>query len=83
MAYQHQLSRGPKDGQEIPIGGRYTVQDDDSLLISEADEIDNARYTCTANNFAGKDSASTVVQVVGKYSSYKHHKAFNFFLFDN
>ena len=55
-----------KDGQEILIGGRYKVKDDGSLLISEADEVDNARYTCTASSASGKDSASSTVQVVGK-----------------
>ena len=55
-----------KDGQEIPSGSRYTVQDDGSLVISEADEDDNARYTCTSESVAGKDSASSTVQVVGK-----------------
>ena len=55
-----------KDGQEIPIGGRFTVQDDGSLLISEVDEEDNARYTCTADNVAGQVSASSTVQIVGK-----------------
>ena len=56
-----------KDGQEIPSEGRYTVQDDGSLLISETDEEDNARYTCTADSVAGKDSASSALQIVGKY----------------
>ena len=56
-----------KDGQEISSGGRYTVQDDGSLLISEADEDDNARYTCTADSVAGKDSASSTVNVIGKH----------------
>ena len=55
-----------KDGKEIPSEGRYTVQDDGSLLISEADEEDNARYMCTADNVAGRDSASSTVKVVGK-----------------
>ena len=55
-----------KDGQEIPSEGRYTVQDDGSLLISETNAEDNARYTCTADNVAGKDSASSTVKVVGK-----------------
>ena len=54
-----------KDGQEIPSGGRYTVQDDGSLLISGPNEDDNARYTCTADSVAGKDSASSMVQIVG------------------
>ena len=48
-----------KDGQNISGGGRYTVQDDGSLLISEADEDHSARYTCTAVNVAGKDSCGT------------------------
>ena len=55
-----------KNGQEILIGGRYKVKDDGSLLISEADEVDNARYTCTAGSVSGKDSASSTVKVVGK-----------------
>ena len=55
-----------KDGQGIPSAGRYTVQDDGSLLISEAYQEDSARYTCTANSVAGKDSASSIVKVVGK-----------------
>ena len=58
-----------KDGQEIPSGGRYTVQDDGSLLISEANEADTSRYTCTADSVAGKDSASSTVQFVGKNSN--------------
>lgn len=48
------------------MGERYTVQKDGSLLISEADEEDDARYTCTADSVAGKDSATSVVKVVGE-----------------
>jgi len=55
-----------KDNQEIPNDGSYAVQDDGSLLISEADEQDSARYTCTASNVAGKGSASSTVTIVGK-----------------
>ena len=55
-----------KDDQEIPSEGRYMVQDDGSLLISEADEEDSARYTCIADSVGGKDSASSTVQIVGK-----------------
>lgn len=55
-----------KDGQELSRDGRYTVQDDGSLVISEADKEDDARYTCTANSVAGKDSASSTVEIVGK-----------------
>ena len=56
-----------KDGQEILSGGRYTLQDDGSLLISDAEEADNARYTCTADSVAGKDSVSSTVKFVGKH----------------
>ena len=55
-----------KDGQQLPSGGRYTIQDDGSLMISEADKEDNARYACIAESVAGKDRASSVVQVIGK-----------------
>ena len=60
-----------KDGQDIASGAKYTVQDDGSLLISEAEDVDSARYTCTADSIAGKDSASSTVQTVGKY--YESH----------
>ena len=56
-----------KDGQEIPSDGKYTVQDDGSLLIRESKAADTARYTCTADSVAGKDSALSTVQIVGKY----------------
>lgn len=55
-----------KDGLEIPSGGRYKVQDDGSLVISKADEKDNAQYTCTSSNVAGNSSASSSVKIVGK-----------------
>ena len=55
-----------KDGEQITSGGRYTVQDDGSLLINEADEQDSDRYTCTAGSVAGKGSASSTVDIVGK-----------------
>ena len=55
-----------KDGEQITSDGRYTVQDDGSLLIKEADEQDSDRYTCSASGVAGKDSASSTVNIVGK-----------------
>ena len=55
-----------KHGQEITNNGRYTVQDDDSLLISKAAGEDSARYTCTADGVTGKDNVSSTVQIVGK-----------------
>ena len=55
-----------KDGQSIASVGMYTVQDDGSLLINEAFEEDTARYMCTAENVAGKNSASSTVQIFSK-----------------
>lgn len=56
-----------KDGQAITSGGRYKVQGDGSLLISEAVEGDKALYTCIAESTAGKDTSSSSVQIVGKF----------------
>ena len=55
-----------KDTQEILSGGRFIVRDDGSLLISEAGEEDSARYTCTTDSIAGKDSASSTVKIAGE-----------------
>ena len=55
-----------KDGLVIPNGGKYKVQEDGSLVISEADGDDNGQYTCTADSVAGKDSKSSMVKINGK-----------------
>ena len=60
-----------KDDLQIPRGDRYTVQDDGSLLISNSREGDYAKYKCTATSIAGKDSAYSTVQIVGKRSTHK------------
>ena len=59
-----------KDGQEITDAGRYTVQDDGSLLIGDTDEEDTGLYTCTADSVAGQDSASSTMQIIGKLSDH-------------
>ena len=55
-----------KDGEQITNDSRYTIQDDGSLLISEAVDEDSARYTCIADSIIGEDSASSEVKIVGK-----------------
>ena len=55
-----------KDGQEIAGDDKFTIQRDGSLMIQEANVGDSSRYTCTAKSDSGKDSASSVVQVVGE-----------------
>lgn len=65
-----------KDGQELSSDSGFTVQDDGSLVISEADKEDDARYTCTADSVGGKDSGSSTVRIVGKYCNrYKGENA--------
>lgn len=55
-----------QDDLRIPRDDRYTVEDNGSLLIAGSREGDSAKYTCTATSVAGKDSASSTVQIVGK-----------------
>lgn len=61
-----------KDDLRIPSGGRYTVEEDGSLMIADSKEGDSAKYRCTATSVAGKDSASSIVQIVGKLLTHKH-----------
>ena len=55
-----------KNGEQVPSDGRYNVEDDGSLLISEVVEEDSARYTCIADSVTGKDSASSTVKIAGE-----------------
>lgn len=55
-----------KDGKKIVKEDRYSIQDDGSLLIKDSNKEDTARYTCTVENVAGKESASSTVQIIGK-----------------
>ena len=55
-----------KDGEQVANDSRYTIQDDGSLLISEAVEEDSAQYSCIADSIIGEDRASSEVQIVGK-----------------
>lgn len=55
-----------KDGKKIVKEDRYSIQDDSSLLIKDSKKEDTARYTCTVESVAGKESASSTVQIIGK-----------------
>ena len=59
-----------KDDLQIPSGDRHTVQGDSSLMIPDSREGDSAKYTCIATSLAGKDSASSTVQIVGTQSTH-------------
>ena len=69
-----------KDGQEITNDDRYTVQDDNALLIDGSLGGDSAQYRCTAISVAGEDRASSSLQVVGKLSSHKNNSINPFWL---
>ena len=45
---------------------RVSVREDNSLVITEAEE--NADYTCKVSNVAGKDSLTSIINVIGQYS---------------
>ena len=62
----------------IPNDDRYTVEDDGSLLIAGSREGDSAKYTCTATSVAGKDSASSTLQIVGKQSTHEHKNGLDY-----
>ena len=55
-----------KDDKKILGEDRYDVQDDGSLLIKDSNKEDTARYTCTVESVAGKESASSTVQIIGE-----------------
>ena len=57
-----------KDGKVVNSKGSYTVKDDGLLVINGATHEDSTRYTCTVDNAAGTDSASSTVRIVGKIS---------------
>lgn len=61
-----------KDKKKLSNGDRHTVQVNGSLLLIIGSKIeDSARYTCTAESVAGKESASSTVQVVGEQTWFK------------
>ena len=45
---------------------RFSVRKDNSLVITGADE--NTEYTCKVSNVAGKDSLTSIINVIGQYS---------------
>ena len=71
-----------KDNQKIKSeDGNQVQQDDGSLLIKVVRKVDTARYTCTAINAAGQDSASSTVEVVGKLQKCVTFTSFTYIAF--
>jgi len=45
---------------------RVSIREDNSLVITGAEE--NTEYTCKVSNVAGKDSLTSIINVIGQYS---------------
>ena len=54
-----------KDGVLVD-DGRVLVREDNSLVITGAEG--NAEYTCKVSSVAGKDSLSSMINIIGQYS---------------
>lgn len=62
-----------KDGRLISLGENIAIYDNGTLSVRGATTKDSGRYTCTAQNVAGRDSVTTDVTVVGKIPIKYHH----------
>ena len=58
--------------------GNKIQQEDGSSLIRVFKKGETVRYTCTATNVAGQDSASSTVEVVGKLHKCVTFTSFNY-----
>lgn len=54
-----------KDERKILFDVKYSVQEDNSLLIIASEKTDTGSYRCTAESVTGKDSTTSMVQIVG------------------
>ena len=55
-----------KEGVQVGEGTRINIDDDNTLVIREAEPKDSAKYTCIVENSFGKDDASSTVQIIGE-----------------
>ena len=56
-----------KDGEQIVEGGKFSIMDDNSLLIKGAEVKNSAGYTCSVESAFGKDDTSSNVKIIGKW----------------
>ena len=54
-----------KDGVRVIEGDRFSITNDDTLVIKASEVEDSAKYTCNAQSEFGKDVASSIVQIIG------------------
>lgn len=54
-----------KDGVQITAGDKFSMTDDNSLVINDAEIKHSAKYSCIAQNEFGKDEASSTAIIIG------------------
>lgn len=68
-----------KDGKQLTSGDNVAITSDSSLVITQADTEDSAKYICNVQGLTGSDTASSVVQILGEYLlfyySFSHYES--------
>ena len=54
-----------KDGVQITVGDKFSINDDNSLVINDAEIRHSAKYSCIAQNEFGKDEVSSTARIIG------------------
>ena len=54
-----------EDGAQTIGGDKFSMTDDNSLVINDVETKHSAKYSCIAQNEFGKDEASSTVRIIG------------------
>ena len=54
-----------KDDVQITVGGKFSITDDNSLVINDAETKHSAKYSCIAQNEFGTDESSSTARIIG------------------
>ena len=54
-----------KDGVQITEGDKFSMTDDNSLVINDAEIEHSAKYSCIVQNEFGKDEAFSTARIIG------------------
>lgn len=54
-----------KDGEELISGDRFEIDDEGTLTILDAITKDTGKYTCSAQNAAGVDQVTSIIDILG------------------
>ena len=61
-----------KDGQLLGAGANVVIHNNGTLSVRGVTPEDSGRYTCTAQNVAGRQSVESDIKVLGKPFSSEH-----------